>query len=101
MGKWKAQCTVVTTVIGSSCISSDVGWQCAGSYIRSGNHHTDGVYFILSLHVAGFRSKRGVSGGRRLEVGRISFSFELECESKCELIFMQVGYLKIEDTNIV
>ncbi|XP_033608891.1 UPF0577 protein KIAA1324-like homolog [Cryptotermes secundus] len=74
---------------GSSCSSSDMGWQCAGSYIRSGNHHTAGAYLLLSLNVAGFRSKGGVSGGRRLGVGQISFSFELDCESKCELLFMQ------------
>jgi len=78
-----------------------MGWQCAGSYIRSGNHHTDGAYLLLSLNVAGFRSKGGVSGGHRLEVGRISFSFELNCESKCELLFMQVCYLKAKDIKII
>jgi hypothetical protein len=78
-----------------------VGWQCAGSYIRSGNHHTDGAFLLLSLNVAGFRSKGGVSGGRRLEVGRVSFSFDLDCESKCELLFMQVCYLKVSDSKVI
>lgn len=91
---------VVTIVAGSSCSSSDMGWQCAGSYIRSGNHHTAGAYLLLSLNVAGFRSKGGVSGGRRLGVGQISFSFELDCESKCELLFMQVCYLEVYDIKI-
>jgi len=85
------------TFAGSTCSSSDVGWQCAGSYIRSGNHHADGAFLLLSLNVAGFRSKEGISGGHRLEVGRVSFSFGLDCESKCELLFMQVCCLKVSD----
>ena len=67
-----------------------MGWQYMGTYIRSGHQHTDGAYLLLSLNVAGFRSKGGLSGGHHLEVGRISFSFELNCRSKCELLFMQV-----------
>ncbi|CAG2067683.1 unnamed protein product, partial [Timema podura] len=74
---------------GSSC-SSSMGWQCGGSFIHSGHHHTDGAYLLLSLNVAGFRSKGGVMGGHRLEVGSITFSFQLDCKSKCEFVFMQV-----------
>nr|CAD7428449.1 unnamed protein product [Timema monikensis] len=73
---------------GSSC-SSSMGWQCGGSFIHSGHHHTDGAYLLLSLNVAGFRSKGGVMGGHRLEVGSITFSFQLDCKSKCEFVFMQ------------
>ncbi|XP_068081917.1 endosome/lysosome-associated apoptosis and autophagy regulator family member 2 isoform X2 [Anabrus simplex] len=73
---------------GSSC-SNSMSWQCAGTHIHSSHHHPDTAYLLLSLNVAGFRSKGGVSGGHRLEVGRISFVFELDCKSKCEFVFMQ------------
>jgi len=46
---------------------------------------------LLSLNVPGFRGKGGVVGGRRLEVGRISFTFELDCKGNCEFVFMQVS----------
>lgn len=30
-------------------------------------------------------------GGRPMEVGRISFTFELSCASDCEFVFMEVS----------
>ncbi|KAF4529029.1 hypothetical protein B566_EDAN017484 [Ephemera danica] len=65
------------------------GWQLGGTHIHTGHQHAPGAYLLLSLDVPGFRSKGGVLGGRRLEAGRISFTFELDCKSKCEFVFMQ------------
>ncbi|XP_059468673.1 endosome/lysosome-associated apoptosis and autophagy regulator family member 2-like isoform X2 [Neocloeon triangulifer] len=65
------------------------GWQLAGSHIHSGRHHADGAYLLLSLNVPGFRGKGSVVGGRRLEVGRVAFTFELDCKAKCEFVFME------------
>ncbi|XP_049781740.1 endosome/lysosome-associated apoptosis and autophagy regulator family member 2-like [Schistocerca cancellata] len=73
---------------GTRC-SNGLGWQCAGSYIHSAHNQNYGAYLLLSLNVAGFRSQGGFSSDHHLEVGSISFSFELICRSKCEFVFMQ------------
>lgn len=64
-------------------------------------HHSPGAYLLLSITVAGFRSKGGVTvagpgGGpwRRLEVGRVEFSFELDCAAECEFVFLQTSDAK-------
>ncbi|CAB3379879.1 Hypothetical predicted protein [Cloeon dipterum] len=75
---------------GSEC-GGMTGWHVAGTHVQSGQHHADGAYLLLSLNVPGFRSKGGVVGGRRLEVGRVSFTFELDCKAKCEFVFMQAS----------
>lgn len=75
---------------GSTCQSS-AGWQVAGSHIHTTRHHSPGAYLLLSITVAGFRSKGGVTGGRRLEVGRVEFSFELDCAAECEFVFLQTS----------
>lgn len=85
---------------GSAC-GSGAGWQVAGTYIHTTRHHSSGAYLLLSITVAGFRSKGGVTvtgaaGGaaRRLEVGRVEFSFELDCAAECEFVFLQTSDTK-------
>ncbi|XP_034231300.1 UPF0577 protein KIAA1324-like homolog [Thrips palmi] len=85
---------------GSTC-QSGAGWQVAGTYIHTTRHHSSGAYLLLSITVAGFRSKGGVTvtgaaGGaaRRLEVGRVEFSFELDCNAECEFVFLQTSDTK-------
>ncbi|XP_071449238.1 endosome/lysosome-associated apoptosis and autophagy regulator family member 2-like [Hetaerina americana] len=90
--RWSEMPNIMSTACiepdGSAC-STAVGWQPAGSYIHSGHRHTDGAYLLLSLTVPGFRNKGGISAGHRLEAGRISFTFQLDCKGKCEFVFMQ------------
>ena len=62
----------------------------AGEYVHSGRGHADGVYLVLSLAVAGFRSAGGVRNGAARQVGDVSFSFEVDCKTDCEFAFMQV-----------
>jgi hypothetical protein len=73
----------------SGCRGS-AGWQLAGNYIQTSHQHAPGAYLLLSLDVPGFRNKGEILGGRRLEAGSISFTFELRCKGKCEFVFMQV-----------
>ncbi|XP_076357562.1 endosome/lysosome-associated apoptosis and autophagy regulator family member 2-like isoform X1 [Tachypleus tridentatus] len=64
-------------------------WQPEGNFIRSGFGHREDAYLILSLEVLGFRTKEQLANGQAVEIGRISFTFEVECEKECEFVFMQ------------
>lgn len=50
-----------------------------------------GNVYLPYLQVGGFRGREGFVSGRPMEVGRISFTFELSCASDCEFVFMEVG----------
>ena len=54
----------------------------------------NGVLYIGQ--VGGFRGREGFVNGQPMEVGRISFTFELECTSECEFVFMEVSAPKSE-----
>ncbi|XP_037070770.1 endosome/lysosome-associated apoptosis and autophagy regulator family member 2-like [Pollicipes pollicipes] len=73
---------------GLGCSTSE-GWQPAGEYVHSGRGHADGVYLVLSLVVAGFRSSGGLLNGAARQVGAVSFAFEVDCKTDCEFAFMQ------------
>uniref|UniRef100_T1J4E8 MRH domain-containing protein n=1 Tax=Strigamia maritima TaxID=126957 RepID=T1J4E8_STRMM len=79
----------------SKCMSindgcnSEIGWQTAGAYAYSATYHADGAYLILNMEVPGFNNIGGIVNGQSVDVGIISFSFELRCSSKCEFTFMQ------------
>ncbi|XP_043246470.1 endosome/lysosome-associated apoptosis and autophagy regulator family member 2-like isoform X2 [Amphibalanus amphitrite] len=76
--------------------SSSKSWQAAGDHVHSGRGQADGVYLVLSLVVAGFRSAGGVQNGAARQVGDVSFSFEVDCKRDCEFAFMQ----STEDTQL-
>lgn len=80
---------IILIILESDCEAS-TGWQVARTHIHSGHRHKDRSYLLLSLYIPGFRSQGGVTGGSHIEVGRISFEFELVCSRKCEFVFMQV-----------
>ena len=65
-------------------------WQLNGNSVVSGKGHADWVYLVMTLTVNGFRGRGGIVNGELLEVGRLSFSFEIQCAHDCELILMQV-----------
>lgn len=71
--------------------SSPYGWQEAGDYIHTRRGNVDDAYLVLSLKVWGFRGREGFVGGRLMEVGRISFTFELSCTSDCQFVFMEAS----------
>ncbi|XP_042213922.1 endosome/lysosome-associated apoptosis and autophagy regulator family member 2-like isoform X1 [Homarus americanus] len=75
------------------CSKSD-GWQVGGEYIHSGRGHADDAYLVLSLKVGGFRGREGFVSGMPMEVGRISFTFELKCASDCKFVFMEASTKK-------
>ncbi|XP_050739422.1 endosome/lysosome-associated apoptosis and autophagy regulator family member 2-like isoform X2 [Eriocheir sinensis] len=72
------------------CSSPD-GWQEAGDHIQTKRGSVDDAYLVLSLKVQGFRGREGFVGGRPMEVGRISFTFELTCSSECQFIFTEAS----------
>lgn len=74
------------------CSTSD-GWQVAGDHIQSGQGLADDAYLVLSLKVDGLRGREGFVG-RPMEVGRISFTFELSCVSECVFAFMEASASK-------
>ncbi|CAL4108298.1 unnamed protein product [Meganyctiphanes norvegica] len=74
--------------------SSAEGWQLGGDHIHSGRGHADDAYLVLSLKVGGFRGREGFVSGRPMEVGKISFTFELSCTSDCEFVFMDASNKK-------
>ncbi|XP_063598992.1 endosome/lysosome-associated apoptosis and autophagy regulator family member 2-like isoform X2 [Penaeus indicus] len=91
--------TAMPPRMAATCMSSDdigcnnsEGWQVAGDHIHSGRGHADDAYLVLSLKVGGFRGRE--MGGRPMEVGRISFTFELSCASDCEFVFMEASSKK-------
>ena len=75
--------------IDSGC-SKAPSWQLAGNSVTSGKGHAEWVYLVLTLTVNGFRGRGGIVNGEPLEVGRLSFSFEMKCLHDCELLLMQV-----------
>ncbi|XP_066943846.1 endosome/lysosome-associated apoptosis and autophagy regulator family member 2-like isoform X1 [Macrobrachium rosenbergii] len=75
------------------CSGSD-GWQVNGDHIHSGRGHSDDAYLVLSLKVGGFRGREGFVNGHPMEVGRISFTFELVCVTDCEFVFMEASATK-------
>ncbi|XP_076341367.1 endosome/lysosome-associated apoptosis and autophagy regulator family member 2-like isoform X1 [Tachypleus tridentatus] len=64
-------------------------WKPEGNFIRSNFGHREYAYLILSLDVPGFRTKERIVNGQAIEIGRVSFTFELDCEKDCEFVFMQ------------
>ncbi|GAB6028023.1 hypothetical protein CHUAL_002249 [Chamberlinius hualienensis] len=82
----EATCMSIT---GDGCRTAK-GWQVAKDYIHSGIGHTEDAYLVLSLNVPGFRTQGGgIVNGKPVEVGTISFTFELVCKTDCEFVFMQ------------
>ncbi|CAG7786969.1 unnamed protein product [Allacma fusca] len=82
--------------IHTTCISPESNgcnqapaWRLNGTSVVSGTGHADWVYLVMTLIVNGFRGRGGIVNGELLEVGRLSFSFEMKCAHDCELIFMQ------------
>ncbi|KAB7497174.1 hypothetical protein Anas_02860 [Armadillidium nasatum] len=69
--------------------SKHKGWQPGGDHVHSGIGHADDAYLVLSLKIAGFKGREGFVNGRPMEVGRISFTFELLCSTECEFVFME------------
>ncbi|CAG0879037.1 unnamed protein product [Darwinula stevensoni] len=64
-------------------------WQPAGDHIRTPNDIREGSYVILNLPIPGFRRKESFNKYQAQKVGYISFSFELQCQSPCQLTFFQ------------
>ncbi|KAK7063026.1 hypothetical protein SK128_018005 [Halocaridina rubra] len=75
------------------CSSAKI-WQVGGDHVYSARGHADDAYLVLSLKVGGFRGREGFVSGRPMEVGRISFTFELDCASDCEFVFMEASIKK-------
>lgn len=46
----------------------------------------------MTLTVDGFRGIGGIINGELIEVGRLSFTFEMTCRHDCELLLMQVSF---------
>ncbi|KAK3864258.1 hypothetical protein Pcinc_028364 [Petrolisthes cinctipes] len=93
--------TAMPPNMAATCMSADDmgcstmdGWQVGGDHIHSGRGHADDAYLVLSLKVGGFRGREGFVSGRPMEVGRISFTFELSCASDCEFVFMEASTKK-------
>ncbi|XP_047736368.1 endosome/lysosome-associated apoptosis and autophagy regulator family member 2 [Hyalella azteca] len=72
----------------AGCGPSD-GWSPGGDHMHSDRGHADDAYLVLSLKVGGFRGRGGFVNGQPMEVGRISFTFQLDCSSECEFVFME------------
>lgn len=81
----EASCMSITK---EGCRTTE-GWRLAGDHIHSGLGHTEDTYVVLVLKIPGFRTQEGIVNGRPIEVGKISFIFELSCSASCELLFMQ------------
>ncbi|XP_078454903.1 endosome/lysosome-associated apoptosis and autophagy regulator family member 2-like [Lampetra planeri] len=78
----------------SSCFNVDntncdqmKGWLMAQDHIVTGTGASDNDYLILSLSVPGY-SYQTKNDSKSIEVSRVTFAFELDCVSQCELFFM-------------
>lgn len=74
-----SRCMSLEGYAGTGCTSA-AAWHTGGDHLRTGQGHAPDAYLILSLKIEkGFRSR-----------GTISFSFELDCQTDCQFVFMQV-----------
>ncbi|XP_067282996.1 UPF0577 protein KIAA1324-like homolog isoform X1 [Pseudorasbora parva] len=74
--------------VGNSKCDEMNGWEVAGDHIRSGVGGSDNDYLILNLRVPGFKLPTSVDDASATEFGRITFIFETNCSTDCELYFM-------------
>ena len=75
-------------IVENGCVTKE-GWQFSTDYIHSGKGHTDDVYVVLILRLAGFKGHEFDS--KSTHIGNVSFVFELNCKKDCELFLMQVN----------
>lgn len=71
--------------------STNAPWIQQDQYIRSGQGHSNTSYLILNLDVSGFRIKERIINGQAADIGQVRFTFDLECVSNCELVFMEAS----------
>ncbi|XP_042191241.1 UPF0577 protein KIAA1324-like homolog [Callorhinchus milii] len=74
--------------VGNSKCDGMNGWEVARDHIHSGVGGSDNDYLILNLHIPGFSPPITTAEVTGQEMGRITFVFELQCESDCQLYFM-------------
>ena len=65
----------------------------ANDHITSGRGHSDDAYLVLNLRIGGFRGTEEVVEGKPRPVGKLSFTFETDCQEDCSLTLMQVTYV--------
>ena len=75
--------------------SSSTGWVPSTSSITTANGHSDDAFLVLSIRVSGFKGNKQRIGSQSVALGKISFVFELICESKCTFFFMKVSIMKM------
>ncbi|XP_072290983.1 endosome/lysosome-associated apoptosis and autophagy regulator family member 2 [Eucyclogobius newberryi] len=74
--------------VGNSKCDLMNGWEAAGEYVQSGAGGSDNDYLLLNIRIPGFKLPTSMSGQSASEYGRITFEFETQCTSDCELYFM-------------
>ncbi len=77
-------------IIDTGC-SNSPSWELHGNYTQTGKGHEKWVYLVMTLSVGGFRGFGRIINGQLVEIGRVTFKFEINCAHDCELLFMQVS----------
>ena len=79
-----SRCMSIEGYSGTGCTTA-AAWVTSGDHLRTGQGNAPDAYLILSLRV-----DKGFRGGR----GAVSFTFQLDCQSDCQFVFMQSSMSK-------
>ena len=83
---------VSTRVFSEEPCSTTAGWVPAGDRISTVFAPQDNnVFLVMMLSVAGFKGEAGSVDGKPIVLSTISFTFELTCDTPCQLLLLSVS----------